>query len=193
MKIVKIIGGLGNQMFQYALALALRERFPDETVKVDTTLFCNYRRHNGLELERIFGITLDTASPAEINQVSRCFRNYFLQRLWRKILGCGRHEIVQRHDGEFLPETFQAGKDLYYEDRDLSYPADIRFFLFFALGFARFKRADRVDKGSFEASDFTKIDLLVVFFAFGVFRKDPAARSRDEGIFDDEAFVLQDL
>ncbi|MBQ7209012.1 MAG: alpha-1,2-fucosyltransferase [Lentisphaeria bacterium] len=115
MKIVKIIGGLGNQMFQYALVLALKERFPDEVVKVDTTLFCNYRRHNGLELERIFGIALDTASAAEINQVSRCFTNYFLQRLWRKIFGCGRHEIVQRHDGEFLPDVFQAGKDLYYE------------------------------------------------------------------------------
>ena len=32
MKIVKILGGLGNQMFQYALFLSLKERFPHEQV-----------------------------------------------------------------------------------------------------------------------------------------------------------------
>lgn len=35
MKIVNILGGLGNQMFQYALYLALREKFKNEVVKVD--------------------------------------------------------------------------------------------------------------------------------------------------------------
>ena len=30
MKIVKILGGLGNQMFQYALFLSLKERFPHD-------------------------------------------------------------------------------------------------------------------------------------------------------------------
>ena len=34
MKIVKILGGLGNQMFQYALFLSLKERFPHEQVMV---------------------------------------------------------------------------------------------------------------------------------------------------------------
>ena len=29
MKIVNIAGGLGNQMFQYAFAVSLQERFPD--------------------------------------------------------------------------------------------------------------------------------------------------------------------
>ena len=36
MKIVKILGGLGNQMFQYALSLSLREQFPHEQVMIDT-------------------------------------------------------------------------------------------------------------------------------------------------------------
>ena len=35
MKIVKILGGLGNQMFQYALYLSLKETFPQENVTVD--------------------------------------------------------------------------------------------------------------------------------------------------------------
>lgn len=29
MKIVNIMGGLGNQMFEYAFALSLQERFPE--------------------------------------------------------------------------------------------------------------------------------------------------------------------
>ena len=34
MKIIKIIGGLGNQMFQYAFYLALKNRYPNEEIKV---------------------------------------------------------------------------------------------------------------------------------------------------------------
>lgn len=32
MKIVNIIGGLGNQMFQYAFAVALKAKYPNEEV-----------------------------------------------------------------------------------------------------------------------------------------------------------------
>ena len=53
MKIVKILGGLGNQMFQYALSLSLREQFPHEQVMIDTSCFRNYPLHNGFEIDRI--------------------------------------------------------------------------------------------------------------------------------------------
>jgi hypothetical protein len=39
MKIVKIIGGLGNQMFQYALAIALKKNFTEEEVELDIHCF----------------------------------------------------------------------------------------------------------------------------------------------------------
>jgi hypothetical protein len=57
MKIVKLLGGLGNQMFQYALYLSLKELFSHEVVKVDCSYFNGYSRHNGLELSRVFAIT----------------------------------------------------------------------------------------------------------------------------------------
>ena len=37
MKIIKILGGLGNQMFQYALYLAIKDSYQDEKVKIDTS------------------------------------------------------------------------------------------------------------------------------------------------------------
>ena len=47
MKIVKILGGLGNQMFQYALYLSLQETFPEERVMLDLSCFQGYHLHNG--------------------------------------------------------------------------------------------------------------------------------------------------
>ncbi|MBF1587296.1 MAG: alpha-1,2-fucosyltransferase, partial [Prevotella sp.] len=43
MKIVRIIGGLGNQMFQYALALALKQQQENEEVKLDLSAFQGYK------------------------------------------------------------------------------------------------------------------------------------------------------
>lgn len=60
MRIVKISGGLGNQMFQYALMIGLQETFKEE-VYADTSSYKNYNLHNGLELERIFPISLKQA------------------------------------------------------------------------------------------------------------------------------------
>lgn len=47
-------GGLGNQMFQYAFALAMRRR--ENHVNLDVSLYNYAKMHNGYELERVFGI-----------------------------------------------------------------------------------------------------------------------------------------
>ena len=41
MKIVNVLGGLGNQMFQYAFAVAWKARCPHEKVYVDTQHYKN--------------------------------------------------------------------------------------------------------------------------------------------------------
>ena len=53
-KNIIITGGLGNQMFEYALALSLRHK--GYKVKTDTSMYGFEQMHNGYELERVFGI-----------------------------------------------------------------------------------------------------------------------------------------
>ena len=53
MKIVKILGGLGNQMFQYALFLSLKERFPHEQVMIDTSCFREEYFESGISISEL--------------------------------------------------------------------------------------------------------------------------------------------
>ena len=50
MIIVKIIGGLGNQMFQYAYAKALQQK--NYEVKIDISAFEKYKIHSGYQLDK---------------------------------------------------------------------------------------------------------------------------------------------
>lgn len=79
MKIVKFLGGLGNQMFQYAFYLALQKNF--KKVKADLTEFKSYPLHNGFELEDIFGIQLPTLSSFDFNLYNPINRKW----IWRKL------------------------------------------------------------------------------------------------------------
>lgn len=76
MKIVNILGGLGNQMFEYAMYLALRDAHPQEKIKVCTRSFGGYGLHNGLEIQRIFGVELPEASLWELTKVAYPIFNY---------------------------------------------------------------------------------------------------------------------
>jgi len=68
MIISHIIGGLGNQMFQYASgrALSLVRNTP---FKLDIQDFACYELHNGFELKRIFGLQTELASENDIRDV----------------------------------------------------------------------------------------------------------------------------
>ncbi len=58
MVIVKIIGGLGNQMFQYAYAKSLEIRGFE--VKLDLSSFINYKLHGGFQLDK-YNINIEQA------------------------------------------------------------------------------------------------------------------------------------
>lgn len=81
MKIVNILGGLGNQMFQYALALALQYQCKDKSeVRIDPLAFNGYPIHNGYELKRIFNVEIPEASISEVMKVAYPYLNY---RIWQ--------------------------------------------------------------------------------------------------------------
>lgn len=63
MIIVRIVGGLGNQMFQYAYAKALQQR--GYRVKIDISKFKKYKLHGGYQLDK-YHIDLETATPLSI-------------------------------------------------------------------------------------------------------------------------------
>jgi len=123
MKIVRIIGGLGNQMFQYALYLSLKERFPDEDIKVDCSYFKTYHVHSGLELTRVFGIELPQATYSELLRVTWPVSNFKLSRVIRKLLPPRKTECLEFADRTFNAGVFEAG-DKYYD----GYWLDSRYF-----------------------------------------------------------------
>ena len=81
MKIVRFLGGLGNQMFQYAFYLSMKRKFA--SVKADLTEFEGYDLHNGFELERLFPITLDKAAPFVVKLYDPHHRSWLIRKLRR--------------------------------------------------------------------------------------------------------------
>ena len=83
MKIVNLLGGLGNQMFEYAMYMALKKSHPNEKVLCSTRCFRGYGLHNGLEISRIFGVDIDEASWWQLCKLAYPFFNY---KMWQVML-----------------------------------------------------------------------------------------------------------
>ena len=97
MLIVKMIGGLGNQMFQYAYAKVMEEKGYD--VKIDISIFKTYTLHGGYQLDK-FRITLNTSTKDENNQI---YKKSLLNKLKYKL--------------HFRNTNFIKEKTLLYQDR----------------------------------------------------------------------------
>ena len=68
MIIPQIIGGLGNQMFQYAAARGLAESLR-QPIALDIDAFSNYQQHNGFELFRVFSMQQALATKTHLKSV----------------------------------------------------------------------------------------------------------------------------
>lgn len=79
MIIVQIIGGLGNQMFQYAYAKVLEQK--GHEVKIDISAFDMYKLHGGYQLDR-YNISLQ-ASLVEENE--RYYSTMLLSKILQKL------------------------------------------------------------------------------------------------------------
>ena len=125
MKIVQIRGGLGNQMFQYAFATALQQKFPKETVMIDIQPFKypivksflgdNFY-HNGYEIEWVFSnAMLPKATRWNIAKVSYYIPNYILFRIARRVLPKRRKEYLQTTKDAYIFDSHVLS------DENLSY------------------------------------------------------------------------
>jgi hypothetical protein len=81
MIICNVLGGLGNQMFQYAAARALAAT-TGQPLLLDVNDFDDYRLHQGYDLRRVF----DVNTPLADSAVIRDMLGWRAQRLARRLL-----------------------------------------------------------------------------------------------------------
>lgn len=82
MIIVKVIGGLGNQMFQYAFYESLKDYY--KNVKLDIFDFEGYNLHNGYELESMFKINASYSSKEDSNSF-KLYDSTFISKIIKKV------------------------------------------------------------------------------------------------------------
>ncbi len=129
MRIVRIFGGLGNQMFQYAFAIALKFRYRQEVVRYDASCMKGYKLHNQFELDKIFNLSLKQASFREIIKVGYPFPHYKLWQLGNRILPKRKRTVFERLlksynqnpillEGDYLFDGYWQNENYFKECRD---------------------------------------------------------------------------
>ncbi|WEK36537.1 MAG: alpha-1,2-fucosyltransferase [Candidatus Pseudobacter hemicellulosilyticus] len=112
-KVIRFSGGLGNQMFHYALYKALEKKFPGNRVLADVSLYTSNTIHNGFELERIFGVHLRHATENDV-LAARNVGTTLTGRAVRKLLGSKQTFLHDVPTGPFQPEALQTSGNRYY-------------------------------------------------------------------------------
>lgn len=109
-----LLGGIGNQMFQYAAGRSL-SLAQDQKHFLDLRDFSNYRLHQGFELTRVFNLSVDEADASVIGRVLGWRGNSLVRKILRRSFFSwirGRKFIVEPHFN-YWPELFKLNGDLY--------------------------------------------------------------------------------
>jgi hypothetical protein len=112
MIISNIIGGLGNQMFQYAFGRA-RSLELGVQLKLCTANFKDYKLHQGFELARIFSAAFSMVSEEDFNRMLGWRRFPISQRVLARPLASflrGKHLIIEPHFA-FWPDSASVADD----------------------------------------------------------------------------------
>jgi len=115
MRIVKLLGGLGNQMFQFALYEALRRQNPDERVLVDLHCFRGYHKHQGFELNKVFGVKAEEASWTEVAKIAYPYPNFQCWRIGSRLLPPRKTMLCEQANFALEPDALTRTSDTYYD------------------------------------------------------------------------------
>lgn len=114
MIIIEIIGGLGNQMFQYAYAKSLQQK--GYQVKIDISAFINYKLHGGYQLDK-YQIDLPKASATELKKYAKAkgltkLANYLLPKKHTHHIYASNFSfdeaLLEPEDGTYIHGYFQS-------------------------------------------------------------------------------------
>jgi Glycosyl transferase family 11 len=118
MLIVRLQGGLGNQMFQYALYKSLE--MSGAKVKLDKSYFSYNNAHHGYELEKLFEISPCYANAKEIKEYTGLYITSYnsttINRLIKTI------QLFKFRNSVFYKDRY---KDHVYEEKTHTFNKDI--------------------------------------------------------------------
>lgn len=128
MKIVRLSGGLGNQMFQFALYTALRKRFPEEQLRIDLHGYKGYCKHRGFELPKVFRVGYEEATLGEIAKIAYPYPNYCSWRWLSRLLPSRKTMLREKANFAIEPEALTREGSVYYDGywQHEEYFSDIR-------------------------------------------------------------------
>ncbi|MBN1469630.1 MAG: alpha-1,2-fucosyltransferase [Fusobacteriaceae bacterium] len=114
MIIIRLMGGLGNQLFQYALYLSLKDKYKDQNIFLDKTFYTNISAHNGFELDKIFkNFRENFADNQKINSLTDLEID-ILSKVRRKLFGIKKSHYIEVNLG-YNQNIFELNRDTYLD------------------------------------------------------------------------------
>ncbi len=124
MIVIRIWGGLGNQMFQYAMGYAKARKY-HEILKLDTSFF--QEKHNSRQTERTLDLfqlpitcTEEINSDRDLGPAIRLLKNPYVNYAIRKFLPivfpAGKYTYVKEHRLEYVPQVHSLRRSNVYYD-----------------------------------------------------------------------------
>ena len=114
MVVSHVLGGIGNQMFQFAAGRALSLK-NDQKYLLDLSDFSDYRLHHGFELSRVFNVVTECAEASTLHQLLGWRENKLARKVLRRrqFSGLrGKTFVVEPHFN-YWPDFFNLTGDCY--------------------------------------------------------------------------------